>query len=74
MQETKNERFIRIAENRTNRIIDLIRILGNCSNTANYEYTEEDIKKIFESIEKELKTVKKVFRDTLKQENKFKLD
>ncbi len=73
MKETKSERFARIAENRTNRIIDLIRILGNCSNKANYEYNEEDIQKIFQTIEKELKSVKKTFKEALKEEDKFTL-
>ena len=43
----KMERFKRVAESRTNRIIDQIRLLGNCANRSNYEYSEEDIKKIF---------------------------
>ena len=42
--EEKRERFKRVAENRTNRIIESIRLLGNCSNRSNYEYTEEDVK------------------------------
>ena len=47
MPESKHDRFIRIAETRTNKIIDMIRLLGNCSNTATYEYSEDDVKKIF---------------------------
>lgn len=30
-----------------NKIIDMIRLLSNCSNTAIYEYTDEDMKKDF---------------------------
>ena len=33
MKETKSEKFVRIAESRTNKIIDMIKLLGNCSNT-----------------------------------------
>ena len=54
-QESKSERFRRVAEARTNKIIDLIRLLGNCANKSNYDYTEADIQKIFTAIEKELK-------------------
>ena len=42
-EQEKKERFKRIAENRTNKIIDLIRLLGNCSNTSNYSYTDEEV-------------------------------
>ena len=38
--ETKNDRFVRIAEARTNKIIDMIRLLGNCSNKASYDYSK----------------------------------
>ncbi|MDQ0204127.1 hypothetical protein J2S01_001849 [Pectinatus haikarae] len=37
--EIKYERFVRIVEARTNKIIDMIQLLGNCSNAATYEYT-----------------------------------
>lgn len=58
MKETKRERFQRIATNRTNRIIDQLRLLGNCSNRSNYEYTDEEVKKIFTAIEAEVKAQK----------------
>lgn len=59
--ETKKERFIRIAEARTNRILEQLRLLSNCSNRNNYEYSEEDIKKIFSVIEREMKNCKNKF-------------
>ena len=45
-EESRRERFVRIAEKRVNSIIDQYRKLGNLSNQRNYEYYEEDIKKI----------------------------
>ena len=70
--ETKRERFKRIVENRTNKIISMIDLLGNCSNKNNYEYTDEDVKNIFNAIESSLKISKMKF--TEKQEiGKFKL-
>lgn len=73
-KETKRERFVRIAEARTNKIIDMLKLLGNCSSTTNYDYTEADIKKIFNAIEAELKNTKTKFNgsNTLK-EDRFKL-
>ncbi|MBT6914991.1 MAG: hypothetical protein HOA38_06080 [Candidatus Marinimicrobia bacterium] len=68
--ETRKERFKRIASKRTNEIIDKIRIIGNCSNKSAYEYTEEDVNKIFRTIEQELKNTKTKFSPKRK---KFKL-
>lgn len=73
MQESKNERFIRIAEARTNKIIKMIRLLGNCSNKGNYSYSEEDVRKIFCAIESELKTSKAKFTEASISEHKFTL-
>jgi hypothetical protein len=56
--ETRSDRFKRIATKRTNDLIDKIRILGNCSNRSTYEYTEEEVNKIFRTIDKELKEAK----------------
>lgn len=61
----REERFKKIAENRTNRILEQIRLLGNCANTNNYSYTEDDVKKIFSAIETELKETKIKFNTKL---------
>lgn len=72
MIDDKKERFVRIAERRTNNILEQLRLLGNCSNKNNYSYTEEDVKKIFSVIETELKEVKMKFNSKVNKE-KFKL-
>ena len=59
--ETKSERFVRIAEARTNKIIDMIQLLGNCANKATYEYTKDDVKQIFGAIEAELRAARAKF-------------
>lgn len=71
--ETKYEKFKRLAENRTNKIIDMIRLLGNLSVKATYEYSERDVAKIFSSIERELKIAKLKFSDIEETNKKFKL-
>ena len=48
--ETKREKFVRLAEARTNKIIDMIQLLSNCSNTNVYEYSQKDIDQIFNAI------------------------
>lgn len=72
--ETKRHRFVRIAENRTNKILDMLRLLSNCSNKSNYDYTDEDIKKIFTAIEKETKNAKNAFMGIESKNERFTLD
>jgi len=71
--ETKRERFVRIAEARTNKIIDMLRLLGNCSNKGNYDYSEADVQKIFGTIERELKAAKIKFTTVDSDDDKFRL-
>lgn len=73
--ETKRDKFVRIVEARTNKIIDMIQLLGNCSNTSAYEYTPADIDKIFSSIENELKEARKRFsKIESKKSSRFTLE
>jgi hypothetical protein len=69
--ETKREKFLRLATQRTQEVLDRLRILGNCANRQLYEYTESDVKKIFSAIEDQLKAVKAKF--TTIKEKEFKL-
>ena len=71
--ETKRDKFVRIVENRTNKIIDMLRLLGNCANKANYDYTEADVNKIFNTLEKELRAAKMKYLASGSEEEKFKL-
>ena len=59
--ETRKDRFNRLASKRTNDLINKIRILGNCSNKSSYEYTEEEVNKVFRAIDKELKLTRARF-------------
>lgn len=72
--ETKRERFVRIAEARTNKLLEMMRLLGNCSSKSNYDYTDEDIRKIFNALEKELKNTKNKFLGVESSTEKFTLD
>ena len=54
IMENKKENFKRVAENRTNKIINMISLLGNLNNTSFYEYSDEDIEAIFSAIQSEL--------------------
>lgn len=72
--ETKREKFIRLAERRVNVILEQIRKLGNLSNTRNYEYSEDEVKRIFLEINRALRRTKNLFHENHNNETRvFKL-
>jgi len=68
LSESKRQAFQRLATKRTNAVLERIRVLGHCSNPQLYDYTQEDVRKIFQAIEKELKIVKTKFQNSSKSE------
>lgn len=58
----KRENFVRLAESRVTRAIDAMRVIGNLSNRSNYEYDEEDVKKIVNTLQAELTALKAQFK------------
>lgn len=66
-RETKAEAFKRLASQRTNAVLERLRILGNCANRSLYEYTDEDMRKIFAAIEAEVKRTRAKFTGTNKE-------
>jgi hypothetical protein len=70
--ESKRERFVRLAERRTNEVLDRLRILSGCANKRMYEYSKKDVDKIFRTLDAEVKRVKSMFTD--EEKNTFKLE
>ena len=73
MAVDKKANFIRIAEARTNKIIESIALLGNLSNTSYYEHTPDQIEAMFSAIQEELHNQKKRFADSGPKKKKFRL-
>jgi len=75
--ESKAAKFKRLAEARTETIIDEIRKLSNLSDTNTYTYTEQQLAKIFGTLTDRLETARMRFLATLKfrhgAEQKFEL-
>ena len=70
----KREKFVRLAEGRTQAALDAIRKLGNLANTRAYEYDAEDIKKIIKALRDATSEVERKFGSSSGvRENKFKL-
>lgn len=65
--ETKNEKFLRIATPRVNAIIDKLDILSNCAG-SNYEYTEEQVETMFQALRDAMDACYNEFRPRVKSE------
>ena len=52
-------------------VLKSLKILGNCSNRSAYEYSENEVKKIFKEIEETTRNTKAKFHYT--KNKKFKL-
>ena len=53
-QEEKRNRFKKLAVYRTNEVLKRLKVLSNCANRSAYEYSEEEVNKIFSEIETHL--------------------
>lgn len=61
MARNKRDRFLALAEARTQRVLDNLRLIGNLGNSRNYEYNEAEVRQIFRAIEKEVEVAKSRF-------------
>ncbi len=56
-KETKKERFERVATARTEKAIDMLRLLGNCSAKNNYSFEENQVISLLHQIQSEVDNV-----------------
>jgi hypothetical protein len=71
INESKNNRFKRLAKSRGDLVVKYLRLLGNLSNTNNYEFTDDEVRKVFAVIEDELKNTKMRLNAKKKREISF---
>lgn len=57
----RKDNFKRLASKRTNEVLRKIKILGNCANRSHYDYSEEEVTKIFSEVERKLREAKAKF-------------
>jgi len=69
----KRAKFLELAEKRVNRVIKDMRLVGNLSNTNNYEYSRTDVGKILAALESELKYLRNRFEQPKRAKKIFKL-
>ncbi len=59
--DDRRENFKRLATTRTNEVLRRVKILANCANRSHYDYTEDEVNKIFSEIEKKIREAKSKF-------------
>ena len=72
MNESKHEKFCRLAENRTNNVLKQLELLSNLSNKSSYEYSKQDVDKILKAIKAAVSNVEHSFKADAKNK-KFTL-
>jgi hypothetical protein len=61
MRENDRKKFVDLASKRVSRAMKAIQLIGNLSNRSNYDYTEDDVTKIFKALQEELNSCRKRF-------------
>ncbi len=66
----KRERFEKVAAKRVENVLKHMERLSNCSNKNNYDYTDEDVKKMITAIKEKLRYLETAFAQNSAKENK----
>lgn len=69
MREEDRDKFVRLATKRVSNALKSIQLIGNLSNRSNYDYTEEDVQKIFRALQEELGACRKKFELATKRQS-----
>lgn len=71
----KRKKFVELAEARVTRAITQIRLVSNLSNRSAYEFNDDDVKKIFRALQKEIDAAKSRFGgEGSNRDGEFRLD
>lgn len=71
-QESKHDRFKRLASKRVQNAVKKIELIGNLASPG-YEYSEEDVEKIMNALQETIDQVKDAFSKRKPKVNKFEL-
>ena len=61
VRPTDRQKFVQLAESRVNKALKDVQLIGNLSNRSNYDYTDEDVERIFKALNQEIAACKKRF-------------
>jgi hypothetical protein len=57
----KRKKFVELAEARVTKAMGQLRLIGNLSNRSAYEFSDDDVKKIFRALQRELDSARSRF-------------
>ena len=63
---TKRDRFKNVAGRRVQKVLDDIDSLSKCANKSTYEYSDEEVRKMFRAINEKLTLLKAAFNSNTK--------
>jgi hypothetical protein len=70
----KSQKFVELANRRVNRALRDLKLISNLANRKNYEYTDEQAKKVVRALLKEVESVRRSFEDPVAgQSDAFRL-
>ena len=62
MNETKHEKFCRLAENRMNNVLKQLELLGNLANRNSYDFNQAEVDKIIKALKSAVSSVEYSFK------------
>jgi DNA polymerase elongation subunit (family B) len=71
--EIKRQKFVKLAEGRTQAALTALRKIGNLSNRRAYSYSDADVKKIMKVLRDALSETERKFGSSSDQPDRFKL-
>jgi|TARA_Y100000310_G_C20628504_1_gene787280 hypothetical protein len=73
-KKENSDRFKRVAEIRTEKVLVAMRSLSKCSNPRTYYYNQAQVNKIFREVKRELRTCEALFSSkSARRGERFKL-
>jgi hypothetical protein len=60
-REEDRSKFVKLASARVSKALKDIQLIGNLSNRSNYDYTDEDVSKIFKALSDEISSCRRKF-------------
>jgi len=70
----RSSKFVELANKRVNKAIKNLQLVGNLANKSNYEYTEEQARKILKALQQEVDLLRQAFlASRATQKSEFRL-
>lgn len=61
----KRGKFVELAQARVTKATQMLRLIGNLSNQNNYEYAEDDVQKIMNALDGEMRLLRAKFQTAI---------